>query len=221
VRYYRSCADEYLFTLAPAFGRLRTIRQPQSCYRLHGKNVYSSKSFKEKLRLELDHYDEHCRAVSTALTRNGVSADPTQWKDHSWFHRLDQAVTDITRFVPERSTLVLVDGGTWDAAGAFERHLVRPFYQRGGQDWGPPANCAAAIAQLSALRSEHVEYLAIAWPCFWWFDEYPQFFQTLQRHSACKLRNNAVAVYQLLPLTTSMNGSTASFTDTETCVNRA
>ena len=45
VAYYRRCADEYLYTLAPAFGRLRTIAEPQSCYRIHGQNIYSSADF--------------------------------------------------------------------------------------------------------------------------------------------------------------------------------
>jgi hypothetical protein len=196
VLYYRSCADEYLFTLAPAFGLLRTIREPQSCYRIHGNSLYSSKSFGERLRLELEHYDEHCGAVSAALSKAGIPVDTTQWKHNSWFHRLEQAVTDINRIVPEDASLVLVDGSAWDAAGAFGTRRVLPFIQREGIDWGPPADSDTAVAQLQVLLDERVEYLAIAWPCYWWFDEYPQLFQALERHSICRMANEAVAIYK-------------------------
>ena len=75
VAYYRKCADEYLYTLAPAFGQLRTIVEPQGCYRIHGRNIYSSRSFFDRVKLEQEGYDDHCRAVSAALLRNGMSVD--------------------------------------------------------------------------------------------------------------------------------------------------
>ncbi|MCI0334732.1 MAG: glycosyltransferase, partial [Planctomycetes bacterium] len=140
VPYYRLCADEYLYTLAPVFGRLRTIAEPQGCYRIHGKNVYSGRSFREKLNLELAGYDQHCRAVAATLKRNGVHVNTSLWSKHSWFHRLERAVTAIFSTVPEDATFVLVDGGTWDAAEAFGRRRVRPFYCVHGDDWGPPAD---------------------------------------------------------------------------------
>ena len=199
VRYYQSCADEYLFTLAPAFGRLRTIGEPQSCYRIHGKNVYSSKSFGERLLLELEHYDEHCRSVSTALLKLGIPVDISQWKQNSWFHRLEKGVADIHRLVPKDASFALVDGNTWDAPGAFGTRRATPFTHRNGIDWGPPADSNAAIEQLDVLLDERVEYLVIAWPCYWWFDEYPQFFQALKRISICRLANEAVEIYELAP----------------------
>jgi glycosyltransferase involved in cell wall biosynthesis len=198
VPYYRQCADEYLYTLAPAFGRVRTIVEPQSCYRLHGRNIYSGRTFREKLDFELDGYDQQCSALSAALSRNGITVDVGAWKEHSWFHRLNQAVTILLDTVPEGSTLVLVDGGAWEAAGAFGRRIVRPFLLRNGVDWGPPRDCAAAIAEWESMRFQEAQYLAIAWHCFWWYDAYPRFCRHLEQHADCIVKNDVIAVYKLV-----------------------
>jgi glycosyltransferase involved in cell wall biosynthesis len=200
VPYYSNCADDYLYSLAPAFGRIRTIVEPQSCYRIHGQNRYSSRTFHEKLAIEVEGYEDHCRALSETLSRNGIKVDPAKWREHSWFHRLERAVSEILRVVPEDASLVLVDGGTWDAAGAFGQRTVRPFVESHGLDWGPPSDCNAAIAQLNRLTEARVEYLAIAWSNFWWFDAYPRFFEHLTEVSECVIRSDSIAIFKLLTL---------------------
>jgi Glycosyl transferase family 2 len=200
IAYYRRCADEYLYTLAPAFGRVRTIAEPQSCYRIHGQNIYSSRSFREKLDIELEGYEHQCRALSATLGRNGISVDAARWKEHSWFHRLDRAVTDIMRVVPDGANLALVDGGTWDAAEAFGLRNVYPFMHRNGVDRGPPFDCDAAIARLAEIRQQRGPYLAIAWPSYWWFDTYSQFFKHVERTAECVTKNDAIVIYRLFTI---------------------
>jgi hypothetical protein len=197
VAYYRSCADEYLFTLAPVFGLVRTIPQPQGCYRIHGDNVYSSRSFRQKLDLELHGYDAQCRALSAALARNGMTVEVDSWKQHSWFHRLDRAVSDILAVVPEGSEFVLVDGTTLGAPREFVQRRVRPFLELDGVDGGPPADDEAAIRRLATLVADETQFLVVAWPCFWWFDEYPRWSKFLRRAGGCVLSNDVVAVFDL------------------------
>jgi glycosyltransferase involved in cell wall biosynthesis len=197
---FRLCADDYLYTLAPAFGQARTIHQPQGCYRIHGQNNYSARSFRDKLQIELSNYDQLCNALSTTLKRNGMPIDLNAWKQHSWFHRLDRAVSNILNTVPDESSLVLVEGGTWDADGAFGRRTVRPFVEHKGEDWGPPPDSDAAIAQLESIRRSGSNYLVIAWPSFWWFDEYPTFFEHLEEAATCVLRNDDVVIFKLAPV---------------------
>ena len=197
VAYYRQCADEYLYGLAPAFGRLRTIVQPQSCYRIHGRNIYSALTFRAKLDLELSGYDQQCYALRATLERNGITIDVNAWKPHSWFHRLDRAVGNILDTVPEVSKLVLVEGGTWDANGAFGKRSVRPFFEHNAKDWGPPQDSDAAIAELESMRSTGIDYLAIAWPSFWWFDEYSAFFEQLGNVATNVLRSDDVLIYKI------------------------
>jgi glycosyltransferase involved in cell wall biosynthesis len=197
VAYYRQCADEYLYSLAPAFGRLRTIVQPQSCYRIHGRNIYSARTFREKLYLELSGYDQQCTALRATLERNGIRFDANAWKQHSWFHRLGRAVDHILDTVPDESNLVLVEGGTWDANGAFGRRSVHPFFEHNGDDWGPPQDSDAAIAQVEGMRLTGLDYLAIAWPSFWWFDEYSTFFKYLGNFATCVLRSDDVVIFKI------------------------
>ena len=65
VQYYKTCADEYLYTLAPVFGHVKTVSKPQGCYRIHGKNIYSALPFHKKLQLELDGHQQQTKALSS------------------------------------------------------------------------------------------------------------------------------------------------------------
>ena len=40
-------ADSYLFTLAPAFGPVARVDEPQALFRLHGENAYQCRTFEE------------------------------------------------------------------------------------------------------------------------------------------------------------------------------
>jgi len=194
---FELCADDYLYNLAPAFGGVQTIVQPQSCYRLHGRNNYSSRSFQEKLDIELRGYEGQCAALADVLGRNGIFVDPAKWRQHSWFHRLERAIADIKRFVGPSDNFVLIDGNEWDAADAFESRIVRPFIEINGLDWGPPADCECAIEQLEAHRKQGNHYLVVGWPAFWWFDAYPDFVKHLELNSSCLLRNECVAIFRI------------------------
>ena len=207
---FRLCADDYLYTLAPAFGLARTINQPQGCYRIHGQNNYSACSFRDRLQIELSNYDRQCNALRATLERNGMPVDVNAWKQHSWFHQLDRAVTDILNTVPDQSSLVVVEGGTWDANGAFGRRSARSFIACNGEDWGPPPDSNTAIAHLEAIRRDGIEYLVFAWPSFWWFDEYPRFFDHVEEVATCVLRNDVVVIYKVLPSVTPVLQSASS-----------
>jgi glycosyltransferase involved in cell wall biosynthesis len=195
VPYYRSCADEYLYTLAPVFGRVKTIPQPQGCYRVHGANVYSSRPFQQKLELELAGYDSQCRAMSAALAKNGIVVDAGSWRQHSWFHRLNRAVTDILAVVPAGDQFVLIDGNTWGVPREFMGRTVRSLIEIDGEDGGPPADDEIAIGHVNALREKQTPFLVIAWPCFWWLDEYPRWSQSLHATGRCVLSNDAVMIF--------------------------
>jgi hypothetical protein len=131
------------------------------------------------------------------LERHGIDVDLGEWKRHSWFHRLERAIADILHTIPDESSFVLVDGSAWDADEAFGRRIVRPFLEHQGADWGPPGDCDAAIAELASIRSAGFDFLAIGWPSFWWFDEYPMLFDHLDHVAARVVKNSDVVIYQL------------------------
>jgi hypothetical protein len=90
-----------------------------------------------------------------------------------------------------------VEGGTWDATGAFGSRSVRPFIEQEGLDWGPPTDCECAIDQFEAIRQQGVQYFVIGWPSFWWLDAYPGFAKHLEQTANCLVRNDYVAIFRL------------------------
>jgi hypothetical protein len=77
VAYYRTCADEYLYTLAPVFGEIRAIRESLGTYRVHPRSIYSAKSFVDKLRLDTHkgkqylHFTVELRPIKSPIFRDG------------------------------------------------------------------------------------------------------------------------------------------------------
>lgn len=173
---YRLCADEYLYTLAPVFGRLSVVDHPLGAYRLHGANNYSSLTARQKLATEVDTHGRQCEVMAAALRRNGIAVDLEQWRQNSWFHRLQRAVDEIEALVPAGATVVVADDDTWGAGALFhDRHVVaaNSLTERGG----PPADDVEATALLPALS--RFDHLVFGWPAFWWLDAYPRLIAAL------------------------------------------
>ena len=174
--------------------------------------MYSSRSFQQKLELELAGYDSQCRAIGATLVRNGMEVDTASWKRHSWFHRLDRAVTDILRVVPEGQDFVLIDGNTWAAPREFMGRTVRSFIEMDGEDGGPPAEDELAIARVKVIRESQTRFLVLAWPCFWWLDEYPRWKQFLHDTGRCLLSNDALMIFDLRQPSATRSGECAAAT---------
>jgi hypothetical protein len=194
---YRLSADDYLYALAPAFGPIRRIVEPQAFYRIHGKNNYLTKSFDEKLEWGLRVQDQQCSALSRYFREMNIGVDVQAWKANLWFHRLQRAVQSITVCVPAGSTFILVDDDQWGAgrvlAGRRRLHLL----ERDGEYWGPPADDAAAIRELERLRLSGADFIAFAWPAFWWLDYYRAFHQHLRSTSRCVLQDDNLTLFDI------------------------
>ena len=67
--------------------------------------------------------------------------------------------------------------------------------QRDGQYWGAPIDDASALSELERLHRSGVNFLVIAWPCFWWLDQYPSLKRRLE--SSVALQNERVVIFDL------------------------
>jgi glycosyltransferase involved in cell wall biosynthesis len=194
---YRICADDYLYALAPAFGPIRRVDAAQGFYRLHGRNNYLTKTFEERLALGSRMQDQQCAALGRHYEEENVHADVGAWKRHLWFHRLRRAVETITARVPLGSSLVLIDEDQWAAgravAGRPRRHLV----ERNGQYWGPPASEGAAIDEVERLRRQGAQFVAVAWPAFWWLQHYREWDAYLRSKSPRIAHDGNVALFDM------------------------
>jgi glycosyltransferase involved in cell wall biosynthesis len=197
VAYYRVCADEYLNTLAPIFGEVRTIAHPQGLYRIHGANIYSARGPNDALRFELDGHNQQCQALSKFLANRGIGVDVDSWRRNSWFHRLQQTVDDVTGIVDEGETVVFIDDGTFGRREIFQNRRAVHLHEQDGLDWGPPTNDTAAIDQLERRRAAGACFLIIAWPSFWWLEHYREFHRHIELHFKQILSNDRLLAFDL------------------------
>jgi len=175
-REYVISADAFLFTLAPIFGRVARVPEPQSCYRVHGANNYWRKTFAEKMEQNLRLYDNRCEMLSRHLRDQGIHVDPETWKArdgyYAWMVRLRRATEDLAERIAPGETFILIDEAQWGGQ-IFADRTNLPFTERDGQYWGPPADDEAAVAEFERLRGQwKPRYLVIAWPAFWWKEHY-------------------------------------------------
>jgi glycosyltransferase involved in cell wall biosynthesis len=177
---YGLCADEYLYTLAPAWGIVRRIEEPQGCYRLHGANHYQSLSLEQRIPIGARVQERQCELLADHLRREGIHVDSEGWLAQTWFSRLQRAIEQVFSVIPEGSMFILIDDTQWGAGSTLGGRRVLPFIERNGTYWGPPANDAAGIAEVERLRAAGASYLIVVQAAFWWFDHYASFTKYLR-----------------------------------------
>jgi glycosyltransferase involved in cell wall biosynthesis len=194
---YKLCADDYLYALAPAFGLIKRISEPQGFYRIHGKNNYLSKSFDEKLSIGYRIQDGQCSILERHFQDRNIRVYPELWKRNLWFHRLERAVQSIIRAIPPEETFILVDGDQWGSSELLAGRWRLPFLERNGRYWGPPADDATAIRELVRLCQAGAKFIAFAWPAFWWLDFYCTFHQHLRSEFKCISEDDHLILFDL------------------------
>lgn len=109
-------------------------------------------------------------------------------------HMVEEQLTAVT----SRDAVVIVadleEGGFGKEIAGRAR---LPFVEKQGQYFGPPADDAHAIAELTRLRAAGATHFALLWPAFWFFDTYPLFEQHLRDVHRCVLENARAVVFEL------------------------
>jgi len=202
---YRQHADTYLATLAPLFGTVRRIAEPQAHYRIHGANDYACRPAHEKHRRNLEIYERRCAALKTQLARQKVTVDPSTWKSrnayYAWMRNLVTALDELTALLPPDSSVIVADEGQWadgwGGSGLLAGRRCIPFTERDGRYWGPPPNDVAAMAELERLRRAGAGFIVFGWPAFWWLDHYAGLKRHLEANFSCVLNNDRLVVFDL------------------------
>jgi glycosyltransferase involved in cell wall biosynthesis len=194
---YRTCPDLYLCTLAPLFGAVRRVLQPQGVWRVHGSNNSWREPFARRIENELRRW-EHCFGAARRYGRRmGVDVDLERWKRLSWIHRIHRAAQELAALVPPAGTVILVDEDQWVAGAAVYGRPRRHFLERDGQYWGPPPDDATAIRELERLRAAGARHIVFAWPAFWWLEHYAGLHGHLCSRYRRVLGNSRVIVFDL------------------------
>ena len=114
-----------------------------------------------------------------------------------WVEQLDTAIRELNNAVPHDATIIIVDE---DQLGNSEIHLKRkavPFTESDGVYNGPPADDDSASDELNRLSAKGAEYIAFAWPSFWWLDHYRDFASSLERDHELILKSSCWVLYRL------------------------
>jgi hypothetical protein len=86
----------------------------------------------------------------------------------------------IEACVPEAERVALIDQDELGIAEELRGRRVVQFPQANGVFAGPPGDDGEALAELERLRAGGVRYVALAWPAFWWLEEYPRLADALR-----------------------------------------
>jgi hypothetical protein len=99
---------------------------------------------------------------------------------HTWDNRRAIFLDQLERALPAGEPFVLVDDGHLGVGADFYGRRVIPFLERDGVYFGPPGVAQDAIDNLRRLTDAGVRRIVIAWPSFWWLDQYERFARHLR-----------------------------------------
>jgi hypothetical protein len=187
-------ADEYLFGLAPAFGPIVCV-PPLSLYRMHGGNAHRSRPFEPMLAFQKRHHEIVASVVRELLERDGCCVDAEAWARSAWWLRSGRVAHELASAVPPGERVALIDQDVLGIGPELRGRAVLPFPEASGAFAGPPADDRAALAELERLGRAGVRYFAVAWPAFWFLDEYPSLARALRERGEALVRSDAVVVF--------------------------
>ncbi len=193
---YKTCTDQYLLVLAPVYGQLRSLSEPQGFYRIHGDN-YSLIPFFQYVQENIERFEQNCLLLSRHLDRKGVSIDPATWPRDSWYHKIRDSIEEIVTIVPPTASFLLVDDNNWGTGDEVAGRQRILFIERDGQYWGPPVDDASAIEEIERQHKAGVNFIFFAWPAFWWLDHYTEMHQYLKSNYAYVVKNERLAGFSL------------------------
>ena len=119
--------------------------------------------------------------------------DDSPWR---WMQQSLGARRDLRRAIPEGVTCIFVDNGLLGGDLLAGRRAL-PFTERDGQYWGPPADDNDALSEFERLRAAGAEFIAFAWPAFWWLDHYAELGRRMRSGFRCVLQNDRLIVFDL------------------------
>lgn len=196
---YKICPDLYLSALAPLYGLVQRIAEPQGLWRIHGANKSWCQSFDERVRYQVRLWD-HCFAtLKRRAQEKGIQIDPERLRVNSWWHKIGRTIEEIVAVIPPDGKFILVDDDQWGAGmDIVSRHRI-PFLERDGLFWGRPPDDRNAIHEAERLRRSGAGFMVFVWSAFWWLDHYAGLHQHLRSCYRCVLENDRVVIFDLGP----------------------
>jgi glycosyltransferase involved in cell wall biosynthesis len=195
----RTGTDIFLSGLAGAFGRFVTLPEPQSLYRVHGSNLSGTLSFEPMLELGCELFEAQSQVLAAAYRRAGIEFDPSAWPDHAWYPRIQASLRELERVLAPGEGFVLIDEEQWGIEDEVAGHPRRRFPEYDGEWGGLPETESELIEELRRASGDGLRVVVLAWPAFWWLEEYPEFAVYLNEHSRPLASTPHIRAFGLVP----------------------
>jgi hypothetical protein len=126
---------------------------------------------------------------------NSSHVDAPRWREKTWTMLEARFREQIATTVPAGASFTLIDDGTLGIEELSGRRAL-PFLERDGEYWGAPEDGEQAVAELSEVAARGVHHVVVAWPSFWWLEEYPELERHLRSHWQCVAESEAAVVFE-------------------------
>ncbi len=196
---YRTCPDFYLATLAPLYGLVRRVTEPQGLYRIHGGNHGWLAPVEERLEALRRRTDQALASLARHCRLLGLPFDPAVCRENSWsewLRRVYQATRELAALIPADTAYILADEGKWETRDLVLPERLIPFPGEKGQYAGSPPDDETAVREFERLR-RGAAFIAFGWPAFWYLDYYDGLSRHLRSHFRCVLDNERLIVFDL------------------------
>ena len=124
--------------------------------------------------------------------------DVETWREDTWAMLSDRLRDELAGAIPPAARFLLIDDNTLGIDELSGRGAI-PFLERDGEYYGTPEDGTQAVEELARQTSAGVRHLAIAWPSFWWLEEYPELARHLEDCWRRVAATDAAIVYELVP----------------------
>jgi hypothetical protein len=191
---YRDCGESYLATLAPAFGLVKSVREPLATYRMHQHSWSNQVLLTEIMKNTGRRY----AALAKAFRILDIEVRTDDWQPAAESRK--QVVTaceELAAVIPEGRKFIFIEWDQWGPGKILAGRQAIPFLEKDGVYWGKPEDDSAAIRELERLRRAGADFIVVGWPAFWWLDFYSRFHSHLRSHYRAVLENERLVVFEL------------------------
>ncbi|MGQ9653037.1 MAG: glycosyltransferase family 2 protein [Thermodesulfobacteriota bacterium] len=189
--------DLYLATLAPMFGEVRRLLEPEGLYRIHDEKYTWQQPFRERVRFFIKIWDKSLEALWKRCRAEGIELDREALKGRSWWRQMDRAASELEALIPSGCTYVMVDDDLWGPGEVVPGARRLPFLERNGIYWGPAGDDSIAIKELERLRTSGACFISFVWSSFWWLSFYKGLNRHLRSRYRAILENERLVVFDL------------------------
>jgi FkbM family methyltransferase len=127
---------------------------------------------------------------------NPSHPDADRWHRDTWGSLRSRLRDEISAVVPPGANFLLIDDCTLGIDQLDDRRAI-PFLETNGEYGGPPGDGDQAVAELDRQTARGVRHVALAWPSFWWLEEYPKLADRLRSQWRRIAESQAAVVFEL------------------------